>query len=199
MLDIPELRHFYGKPIMLLKTTFTIDGGIKYHETIGKVDELKNNISPCSGCDIIINGCSCNSSDIYEIGGVGTTSVDILKLFGHLTIHNYCLPENFESLKHKHTSAIMRLIKEFIENTELILSGVKSHMDNDGMYLNLKVEKAQLLLTGGVDLINLTIDGGSSFPNMNDPTVIKIETQKGYGEEYCRTVLGLTPDIIDVN
>jgi hypothetical protein len=66
------------------------------------------------------------------------------------------------------------------------------------MELNIKVKKVQLLITHGTDLINITIDGESSFPIMKYPTIMKIECQKGYGKEYCENVLGLTPEVLDV-
>lgn len=66
------------------------------------------------------------------------------------------------------------------------------------MNLNVKVKKVHVFITHGTDLISITIDGDSSFPIMKYPTVIKIECQKGYGEEYCKNILGLTPEIRDV-
>jgi len=66
------------------------------------------------------------------------------------------------------------------------------------MKLNVKVKKVQVLITHGTDLINITVDESSSFPNMQYPTVMKIECQKGYGKEYCENVLGLTPEVLDV-
>lgn len=66
------------------------------------------------------------------------------------------------------------------------------------MKLNIKVKRVVLLKTNGTDLINITIDDKSSFPNMNYDTIMKLECQKGYGEEYCNKILGLVPEIKDV-
>ena len=56
------------------------------------------------------------------------------------------------------------------------------------MELRVKIKKVHLIRTHGTDIISLT-----AFPIMKYDTVIKIECQQGYGEEYCRTVLGLEP------
>lgn len=66
------------------------------------------------------------------------------------------------------------------------------------MELKIKIKKVQLLKNNGTDLIHITIDGASAFPVMKYDTVMKIECQQGYGEEYCRTELGLEPEILDV-
>jgi len=66
------------------------------------------------------------------------------------------------------------------------------------MDIKLKVKKIKLLLTSGTDIISITLDEDSSFPNMNYDTTMKIECQQGYGEEYCKNIIGLKPEIIDV-
>jgi len=67
------------------------------------------------------------------------------------------------------------------------------------MELNLKIKKVDLLITKGTDIISIVLDEESSFPIMKYDTVMKIECQKGYGEEYCKKVLGIIPKIIDVS
>jgi hypothetical protein len=66
------------------------------------------------------------------------------------------------------------------------------------MELKVKIKEVKLLRTNGTDLINIILDENSSFPIMKYDTVIKIECQQGYGEEYCKETLGLIPKIIDV-
>lgn len=66
------------------------------------------------------------------------------------------------------------------------------------MQLNLKIKKAILLLTDGTDVIRLTLDAPSSFPKMNYDSVMTMECQQGYGETYCKEVLGLAPEIINL-
>jgi hypothetical protein len=83
------------------------------------------------------------------------------------------------------------LYKEFLVEK---LNNQKSSKLN----LNLKIKNVDLLLTSGTDLINITLDEPTSFPIMGYETIMKIECQKGYGEEYCLNVLGVEPTIKDV-
>jgi hypothetical protein len=64
------------------------------------------------------------------------------------------------------------------------------------MNLNLKVKKAVVLLSPGTDIILLTLDEATSFPEMKYPPVFKMEARHGYGVEYCQKVLKLKPRII---
>jgi hypothetical protein len=66
------------------------------------------------------------------------------------------------------------------------------------MEWTIKIKKVELLRTHGTDLINITLDEKSAFPIMNYDTVMKIECQQGFGEEYCKNILKVTPKIIDV-
>jgi hypothetical protein len=67
------------------------------------------------------------------------------------------------------------------------------------MELNVKIKKVNLLITSGTDIINITLDEESSFPTMKYDVILKIECQKGYGEEYCKKILRLTPNVIDIS
>lgn len=64
--------------------------------------------------------------------------------------------------------------------------------------LNLKIKKAILLLTDGTDVIRLALDAPSSFPNMGYDTTMTMECQQNYGETYCKEVLGLEPETINL-
>jgi len=66
------------------------------------------------------------------------------------------------------------------------------------MELKVNIKRVDLLITQGTDLINIILDEESSFPIMKYDTVMKIECQKGYGEEYCKNVLGIIPNIKNV-
>jgi hypothetical protein len=63
------------------------------------------------------------------------------------------------------------------------------------MEIQLKIKKIDVLLTSGTDIINIFLDAESSFPIMQYDTVMKIECQKGYGEEYCKKIFGIIPTI----
>ena len=66
------------------------------------------------------------------------------------------------------------------------------------MKLSVKVKAVKLLITHGTDLIQITLDEKSSFPMMGYETVMKVECQKGFGLEYCKDVLGIEPEILDL-
>jgi len=66
------------------------------------------------------------------------------------------------------------------------------------MQLKVKIKRVDLLKTTGTDIINIILDEESSFPIMKYDTVMKIECQKGYGEEYCFNILGVIPNVKDV-
>jgi hypothetical protein len=66
------------------------------------------------------------------------------------------------------------------------------------MELKVKIKRVDLLITSGTDIISIFLDEESSFPIMKYDTVMKIECQKWYGEEYCKNVLGIIPNIMDV-
>lgn len=66
------------------------------------------------------------------------------------------------------------------------------------MELKIKIKSVNLLITSGTDIINIILDEETSFPAMKYDTIMKIECQKGYGEEYCKKVLGLIPNVIDI-
>ena len=66
------------------------------------------------------------------------------------------------------------------------------------MELKVKLKSVSVILTSGTDIVRMYLDEPSSFPIMEYDTAIKIECQKDYGIEYCRNVLGLEPEIIDV-
>jgi len=64
--------------------------------------------------------------------------------------------------------------------------------------MELKVKRVDLLITSGTDIINIILDEEPSFPIMKYDAVMKIECQKGYGEEYCKNILKVIPNIKDV-
>jgi hypothetical protein len=64
--------------------------------------------------------------------------------------------------------------------------------------LNLKVKRAVVVTSQGTDTIILTLDGPTAYPIMQYDTIIKISTQKGYGEEYCIKILGIKAEILNI-
>jgi len=63
--------------------------------------------------------------------------------------------------------------------------------------IRLVVKRATVLLSTGTDLITIYPDMISPFPTMGYDASFKMDVQKGYGVEYCKTVLGVHPEVID--
>lgn len=63
--------------------------------------------------------------------------------------------------------------------------------------LTLKVTRASVI-TGlpGTDILTLYLDAPTPFPEMGYEANLRTEVRKGYGVEYCRTVFGIEPEII---
>jgi len=65
--------------------------------------------------------------------------------------------------------------------------------------LLLKINRCSVLCTeDGTDIIFLYPDIESPFPEMKYPAAIEMQARKGYGVEYCKKVLGLEPEVINV-
>lgn len=62
--------------------------------------------------------------------------------------------------------------------------------------ITLKVKSCTVIQTHGTDKIYLNIDIPTAFPEMKYETSFQTEARQGYGEEWCKTYLGLVPDII---
>ena len=60
----------------------------------------------------------------------------------------------------------------------------------------LKVLKAVVIQSGGTDKITLHLDAPTPFPEMDYEAIAHVEARQGYGPEWCRTVLGVDPEVI---
>ena len=62
----------------------------------------------------------------------------------------------------------------------------------------LNVTKAVVIYTSGTDTIIMWLDTPSPFPfpELATPVTVTLEARKGYGVEWCRTVLGIEPQVI---
>ena len=58
-----------------------------------------------------------------------------------------------------------------------------------------------LVLSGrsGPDHVNITLDAMSPFPGPDYPPHFSMETAQGLGADWCRTVLGIEPEVINLN
>ena len=64
------------------------------------------------------------------------------------------------------------------------------------MKLEVNIKKAIVFQRSGTDIITLIIDDNNeAFPTMKYNTTIKIETEKDFGEKYCRNVLKIEPTV----
>lgn len=79
------------------------------------------------------------------------------------------------------------------------LKEIRCNFDLYPHELKVKIKKVDLLITTGTDLICIILDEESAFPILKYDTTIKIECQKGYGETYCKNILKIIPNIINVS
>jgi hypothetical protein len=63
--------------------------------------------------------------------------------------------------------------------------------------ITLDVKRVTVLISTGTDKIDLELNAPTSFPEMGYPASAGIEARHGYGVEWCKTVLGVDPEIID--
>ena len=63
--------------------------------------------------------------------------------------------------------------------------------------MELIIKKAVVLTGQGTDLILLTPDLESPYPGLNYDCVLKIDTQKNHGVEYCTKHFGIIPEVIN--
>ena len=61
---------------------------------------------------------------------------------------------------------------------------------------NLEILKANVLITSGTDKICLFVKLPTAFPAMEYETTLYMDTQKGFGEDYCKNVFGIEPEVI---
>lgn len=66
------------------------------------------------------------------------------------------------------------------------------------MELKLDIKKITVLLTESTDIITIELNSESSFPEMQYEPIIKMEARKNYGEEYCKKVFGIVPNVKNV-
>lgn len=64
--------------------------------------------------------------------------------------------------------------------------------------IQLKVKKVSILTGHGQDRISLTLDAPTPYPECGYEAEAVIETRAGYGEQWCRDVLGIdAPEVIN--
>ncbi len=73
-------------------------------------------------------------------------------------------------------------------------SVIKAKMDP--REVTLRIKKATVVLTPGTDLVCLTVDLPTAFPEMGYETVVSINARYNYGAEWCEKVFGIIPDVV---
>lgn len=63
--------------------------------------------------------------------------------------------------------------------------------------ITLKIKKATVVLTHGTDQVRLDVDLPTAFPEMNYETAMVVSARHNYGKEWCETVLGITPTVVN--
>jgi len=65
------------------------------------------------------------------------------------------------------------------------------------MMLPFPIKKVVVLLTHGTDKISIDLDGPTPFPEMQYALHANIDARAGYGVQWVRDNLGITPEVID--
>ena len=65
------------------------------------------------------------------------------------------------------------------------------------MKITLDITSAMVVVGCGTDLISLGVDLPTAFPEMKYPTYISISARHGYGEQYCKEILGIEPKVVN--
>jgi hypothetical protein len=65
------------------------------------------------------------------------------------------------------------------------------------MKITLDVKEVKVLLTNGTDRICLELNAPTPYPEMKYEATACIEARYGYGETWCKEVLGITPKVIN--
>lgn len=63
--------------------------------------------------------------------------------------------------------------------------------------IELKVKSCTLILSSATDKIVLNVELPTAFPEMKYDCSFSTDARHGYGEQWCKEVLGLTPNIIN--
>lgn len=61
--------------------------------------------------------------------------------------------------------------------------------------ITFKVKKVMVIIRRGTDHISLELDAPTPFPAMKYEASAVIEAAHGYGEQWCREVLGMDPEV----
>ena len=65
--------------------------------------------------------------------------------------------------------------------------------------IQLKVKRVIVQInTGGLDRVCLTLDGPTPFPDCGYDGNATIEVRAGYGVQWCKAVLGVEPEVMDI-
>ena len=64
------------------------------------------------------------------------------------------------------------------------------------MKITLDIQSATVVIGSGTDHISLTVDLPTAFPELKYPTCISISARHGYGEQYCKEILGIIPKVV---
>ena len=109
---------YYGKELKYVITE--LKNGVITHRTesqrVYNPKDLNNKIGPCSGCDIVIGHNSTNSKYIYEEGNsIEKLSPKTYLMFGGLTVFNYCLYQDMNTVIKLQREAILVAVNEALE------------------------------------------------------------------------------------
>lgn len=117
-----KINSLKGTKITSFQFEFSINGFEK-QTSIVNIDKHRNNVSPATGCDIIIHGASCKSSRILSI------NPNLIEEYTTLIAYT---ATNIPSIKIKgfcHESDVNMLFTQFKSKSKVLLSEYKKKID----------------------------------------------------------------------
>lgn len=66
------------------------------------------------------------------------------------------------------------------------------------MNISFEVKDINVMLTNSTDIVTLTLDMPTPFPTAKYEGHISIQTEADYGVAWCKSVLGITPEITNI-
>ena len=63
--------------------------------------------------------------------------------------------------------------------------------------MKFQVKRAVVLLTNATDIVCLTVDLPTAFPEAKYDVGLRIDARYDYGVTWCKEALGITPEVIN--
>ena len=129
-----DLTKYYGRKLAYVTTRVTLTKIETKHKIVEVYNPLaipRKMIAPINNCDIVIDGCSTYSKNIYDIGGIDSShSAFGFLRFNVINLGNYCEIEQIAKVSAEQRSVITTVLNEVIQLTEMRIANIKQLLEN---------------------------------------------------------------------